>query len=444
MRNNKKFLVTKIGLILAAVPFVIHAYSSGPNPGFTGAPGDNKTGCIASGCHQGTPNSGPGNVKFLLPSGNTGTYTPGQTMQIMLQLTDSTKNSFGFQLTARSGSSGTTQAGDFSTTDATTQVVCPDASTKTNGKPCPSAFPLQYIEHTTQGFLASQNGKHTYTYAFNWTAPATNVGTVTLYVAANCGTGADSTAGTNVYLTSMQLTPAAAGPTVANVLDAASAKSSVVPGSWVAIYGSALAGTTRTWAASDFSGNNLPTTLDKVSVQFGTLPAPVFFISPGQLDVQVPSGLSGTVPVTVNYNGSVSASFNASVAASAPALFTYPSGSNTLAAAQNFPSYSTVGDPKVTPGTAKATPGQTVILYLNGLASSPSGTLISAPINYSGAVTASVGGVNAPVIFAGLVAAGLYQVNITIPSSLASGTYPVSVSAGGLTTQSGVSLIVGP
>jgi uncharacterized protein (TIGR03437 family) len=447
MRKNRKFLITKIVLIAAAVPIIIHAYATGPLPAYTGAPGDNKTGCIASGCHSGTPNSGPGSLKILLPTGNTGTYTPGQSMQLMVQISDSTKGAYGFQLTARSGSNGLTQAGDFSTTDANTQVFCPDSSSKVNGKTCPSQFPIEYIEHTYSGFLASQTGKGTYTYSFSWTPPATAVGNVTLYVAGNAGlAGQDIQTPTNVYLTSMALTPAAAStnPAITNVQDAASARTTVVPGEWVAIYGSNLSGTTRKWASADFNGNNLPTTLDKVSVNFGTLPAPVFFISPGQIDVQAPSGISGTVPVTVTYNGTASASFNTTVAANAPTFFTYASGSNTFAAAQNFPSYSTVGDPAVTSGTAKATPGQTVILYLNGLASSPSGTLISPPINYSGTVTVALGNTSPTVSFAGLVAAGLYQVNITIPTGLAAGIYPISLTTAGQTTQSGVSLIVGP
>src|SRR5579872_1289682 len=122
MRNKHKVLI-KILLILSTIPFIAVSYEYGPPPGVTGAPGDQT--CIQSGCHAGTANSGPGNVKIILPSGNNGTYIPGQTMQIMVQITDSTKKSYGFQMTARSGS-GKTQAGDFSTSDANTQVICAD------------------------------------------------------------------------------------------------------------------------------------------------------------------------------------------------------------------------------------------------------------------------------------------------------------------------------
>ena len=68
------------------------------------APGDPyKISCIASGCHVGTPNSGPGSIKIALPSGNAGTYTPGQAMQLLVTIADATKAAYGFQMTARSG-----------------------------------------------------------------------------------------------------------------------------------------------------------------------------------------------------------------------------------------------------------------------------------------------------------------------------------------------------
>jgi uncharacterized protein (TIGR03437 family) len=268
---------------------------------------------------------------------------------------------------------------------------------------------------------------------------------VTLYVAANCGLGTDHNLGTNVYLANISLTPAAAnsGPAISNVLDAASFHSSVVPGSWVAIFGQGLAGTTRAWAANDFNGNNLPSGLDGVTVSFGNLPASVYYVSPTQLDVQAPSGLSGTVPVTVSYNGSTSALFNAVVAQNAPSLFTYPSGPNTVAAAQHL-SFQLIGDPAVTAGSAPATAGEQIILYANGIAPSPSGVLIGAPISYSGPLTVNVGPAPASVSFVGLIAAGVYQMNVTVPPGLPPGNYPVTVQTGGQTSPSGVLLPVGP
>src|SRR5579872_1531565 len=100
------------------------AYEYGPDPRYTGAPGDNKTACIASGCHVGTPNfNSSGSIKILLPGGSA-TYAPGQPMTIQVQITDPSKKAYGFQLTARlaSNTSGG-QAGDFvAGSDGHTQV----------------------------------------------------------------------------------------------------------------------------------------------------------------------------------------------------------------------------------------------------------------------------------------------------------------------------------
>ena len=45
----------------------------------------------------------------------------------------------------------------------------------------------------------------------------------------------------------------------------------------------------------------------------------------------------------------------------------------------------------------------------------------------------TIGGIAATVLYSGLIGTGLYQINVTVPSSLVTGTYPVIV------TQSGVS-----
>ena len=161
-------------------PVFLGAYEYGPNPGYTGAPNDNPTACISAGCHVGTVNSGPGNVKITLPAGNSGTYVPGQAMQILVQITDSSKSAFGFQMTARMGGDNKTQSGDFATTDANTRVACADGSPKANGKVCPEASPVQYMEHNLTGYEASTKGGGSYTYAFNWTPPAAGSGPVTL------------------------------------------------------------------------------------------------------------------------------------------------------------------------------------------------------------------------------------------------------------------------
>src|ERR1019366_3839622 len=295
--NNKALAI--FALLFAAIPFTAQAYEYGPDPRYTGAPGDNKTACVSSGCHEGVVNSGGGSVKILLPNGTT--YTPGQAMTVSVQVTDATKVKFGFELTARLASNTANgQAGDFTTgSDGFTQVVCDfDGSTKKNGSPCSAQFPVQFIEHTLQGYEASTKGGYTFT--FTWTPPAAGAGSVILYAAANAGPGDPPVqTPTNVYTTNVTLTPGASAPppVITAVVNAATLQATTMAAStYVAIGGSNLSTTSpgRVWAAADFKANgngtlNIPTSLDGTTVTVGGVPAYVEYVSPGQVNIITPA-----------------------------------------------------------------------------------------------------------------------------------------------------------
>ena len=251
------------------------------------------------------------------------------------------------------------------------------------------------------------------------------------------------TKGTNVLAMSGQLILVPPTPVVSGVQDAESARTTIVPGEWVAIYGSNLASSTSIWSGANFVyGNYLPTFLSGVGVQFNGTPAAVYFVSAGQIDVQAPSGLSGSVAVVVTNNGAPSASFKATAVASAPSLFIYPAGGNLYPAAVHL-NGTLVGDPAVEPGTSKAQPGETIIFYVNGLVSSQAGTIVGSAVTYANPVTVTVGTATSTASFAGLVAAGEYQLNVAIPTGLAAGNYPISVSVQGQTSPTGVTIPVG-
>ncbi len=452
MTKRTKIIYAKMAVVLAAIPVLVYAYASGPEPAHTGAPLDNPTACIASGCHVGTVNSGPGNVKIVLPAGNSGTYTPGQAMQILVQITDSSKVSYGFQLTPRMGSGNTTEAGDFSTTDANTQVFCIDGSPKANGKACSPTYPIEYIEHTLTGWSNSISKKGSYTYSFTWTPPPAGSGPVTLYVAANCGTGTDSVVPTNVYTSTLTLTQASAGPAITSAQDAESGRTSFTSGQWVGIYGSSLANTSRTWGTSDFpqgtsTGSPLPSQLSGVSVTIGGQAASVYYISPTQLNVLSPSGLTlGSVPIVVTNNGSVSSTFTGTVVQSSPSFFYYAGGGNLYPLAVHVSDGALVGDPTVVAGTERAHPGETLELFANGIAAATGGIIV--PVTqFPQQVSISAGSTALTTSAPYLVSAGEFQVNATLPAGMANGNYTLTMSVpNGSTSTSGVTITlpVGP
>lgn len=447
MSKNRKLLIAKLSLILGVVPLVIHAYEFGPDPRRTGAPGDAGT-CLGSGCHTGTLN-GPGNVQIVLPNGNT--YTPGVKQHIQVQITDSTRQKFGFQLTARLASNLTGgQAGDFTTTDTRTQVLCDDGSTKANGSACSASFPVQFIEHTLAGYTASTAGA--FTYEFDWTPPATNAGNVTLYVAANAGPGgAPVQNNADIYLANVTLTPAAAGsgptPDPGGIVPIYSSSTTISPGTWVSVYSTIaknLASGTSIW------NGDFPTTLGGVTVKINNKPAYLWFVSPTQFNLQAPDDTAtGSVPVTIT-NGSGSFTTTVNMGQTSPSfllladakhatgIIITPDGSGK----QGNGTYDLLG-PVGAPGSARpARVGEPVAIYGVGFGPTspavPAGQIFNSAASMITKPVVTVGGAQVTVDFAGLVGAGLYQINFVVPGNAGSGDRALLLTSGGLSTQNGV------
>jgi uncharacterized protein (TIGR03437 family) len=457
-----KIICAKATIILATLPMLVVAYEYGPLPGYTAAPGDNPTACISSGCHVGTVNSGPGNVKIMLPSGNTGTYVPGQAMQILVQITDATKVAYGFQLTARMGSGNNTQAGDFTTTDVNTLVVCADQSVKANGKLCPTSItvPTEYIEHNMTGYEASikTTTKGSYTYSFNWTPPAAGSGTVTMYVAANAGPGdPPAPTPTNVYTSTLPLTQAASAvvPSIntGGIGPIYSKATTIQPGSWISIYGTNLVSSLGIWDGSPPT----PTSLGGASVMINNKPAylwvtvPKAFGTTDQLNVQAPDDTAtGTVTVTVTNTSNGSASSTVTLGPVAPSFSVLGDAANHAAAiiltAAGYDIDGPVGAFSYPTRPVKA--GEYLILYGVGFGPtnppSPSGQPYSGPLGgapMTDSFTLSIGGVPIPaanISLSALVGQGLCQFNVKVPSGLGTGDLPLSATVGGVTSPAGV------
>ncbi len=231
------------------------------------------------------------------------------------------------------------------------------------------------------------------------------------------------------------------------IVNAASGSASVAPGAWASIYGDNLSNTSssgQVWTAKDFNGVFLPTLLAGTSVQIDGRAAALAFVSPGQLNVQVPDGGNyGNVVVKVSSPYGI-ASGTASVQPIAPALFTVPAGGVTYAAAVGADSLS-IAPPEQIPGARLARPGETLQLFGTGFGETathqPAGQLVNpSPLVDSVAVT--VCEQPAHVDYAGLVGVGLNQINVTIPA-LPPGLCQVRATLAGASTQDGVVLPIG-
>ncbi len=209
------------------------------------------------------------------------------------------------------------------------------------------------------------------------------------------------------------------------VSNGASFKSSFAPGMVMSVFGSQLAPPGTAQSASLLP---LPLSLAGVSASVNGVTAPLYYVSPGQLNIQIPYETgAGPAVVGVNNNGQV-ASFPFQVATTAPGIFV--GGNNQLA-----PSSS-----------GKA--GDTLLLFLTGdgdlkptLPTGETPSPATAAPNLPQPrqpVTLTVGGLAAKIQFIGVPygLAGVTQINFTIPANIAPGPQQVVVNVGGVQSQS--------
>jgi uncharacterized protein (TIGR03437 family) len=233
---------------------------------------------------------------------------------------------------------------------------------------------------------------------------------------------------------------------IAAVTNAASnLPGSISPGEIVVLYGSGI-GPAQLVKAAPGSDGSYGTQLANASVSFNGIPAPMIYAWASQTAAIVPYGITGAfAQVTVTYQDRTSQAFPVSMASSAPGIYTYDSSGKGPAAAIN--------QDGVTVNTA-ATPtkiGDIISLYATGEGqTTPAGVdgkAASVPYPYPNLpVTATVGGQDAPVKYAGGapgLVAGLMQVNIQIPSGIQTGNaVPVVLRVGDAFSPGGVTIAV--
>jgi uncharacterized protein (TIGR03437 family) len=210
--------------------------------------------------------------------------------------------------------------------------------------------------------------------------------------------------------------------------------SGITSNSYLTIQGTNLASTTDTWNNS-IVGGQLPTVLDGVTVNIEGFPAYISYISPTQINVLTPQIPLGAFPVAVSNNGAVGSSSAIQVSQYAPAFFTL--GTQAIATRQDY-SYAVKNG--TIPGltTVPAKPGDVLILWGTGFGATTPATLpgVVTPsdkvYSTSTPVTVTINNVPATVYGAALAPgfAGLYQVAIQVPTSLANGDWPIVATAG--------------
>jgi uncharacterized protein (TIGR03437 family) len=197
------------------------------------------------------------------------------------------------------------------------------------------------------------------------------------------------------------------------------------------------------WSGTDFNGSLAPTALAGTTVTIGGQPAFVEYVSPGQLNAQVPSNLApGPQPVVVTTAGGSSAAYMIQVNATepgllAPAAFSLAAGQYVVAQFGDGVTY------VLPPGTFSgvpskpAKPGDTIVIYGVGFGSvtpdSPAGQIENQSNHLASTFQAWFAGTPATVAFSGLTGGflGLYQFNVVVPNVAAGNAVPFTYSLGG-------------
>jgi uncharacterized protein (TIGR03437 family) len=202
------------------------------------------------------------------------------------------------------------------------------------------------------------------------------------------------------------------------VVDSASYAPVVAAGGLATIFGYSLANTSVSATGVPLSGS-----LGGTQVTISGILAPLLYVSPSQINFQVPWGVAGQseTAVVVTTAAGISSTVNVNLSAVAPAIFT-ANGSGVGQGSVFTPQFQYAAAP--TP----ATRGQYVMIYATGLGAVANQPATGAAVSDASATTTQVptvtiGGVQASTNFAGLAPGyvGVYQINALVPTTITPG-----------------------
>ena len=223
----------------------------------------------------------------------------------------------------------------------------------------------------------------------------------------------------------------------------------VAPGSVVSIFGTNLAGQLT-------ANDTVPLSMslaDDVTVTVNNIPAGLYFVSPGQVNAQIPwdvlpdGTMPGTAQVVITRNKIASAPQTVSIVPAAPGIFYLPdNGGWAIAFNTDGAVAAPVNSiPGINAHPAKA--GDVLAILATGMGA------VDSPIA-NGAASSDklrntlivpqvlVNSVSASVLFSGLSPQfpGLNQINFSVPGGIAAGTVPLQLQANGITSTDAVKI----
>lgn len=422
----------------------------------TGGPFPGELTCGTAGCHNTTPNSGPGDVRIAVDGVPISDYlySPGETVALTVTVADPGQQRWGFQITARDADDGCMSAGSFS---ASADAIVRTAGA---GSGCDAGR-----EFATHGFAKS--GGSSGVFEFGWTAPAQDVGPIIFAAAGNAANGNNFPTGDLIYTTSETVeateppppdpTPVVApgGIVLSTLLPSVP---SVSPLSIITLFGTDFGTETILFAELDGEGK-VATILGGTCVEVNDTRSPIFAITPGQANVQAPleTGLGSASVVVIRDCDTPdevrSAAEMVTVESATPAFFQFPQVADDGLIAARF----NTGFAAVAPNglftdqfgpSRPAVPGDVVLLFGTGWGETEAALSTGELATVAGAVLpdatpmVTIGGVPiAPedVFYVGVTpqTAGLFQLAIRIPAGTPPGNHEVVLTVYGKSTPVG-------
>lgn len=225
-----------------------------------------------------------------------------------------------------------------------------------------------------------------------------------------------------------------APPLIQSIVNAADGTSNIAPGGLISLFGQQLSPVNL--ASSEIP---VPTALADSCLTVNGQPVPMLFVSPTQINAQMPFQATGDVTMILHTPGGVSDNYNTTVVPSAPSVFL----ASIQGVGSGVPTILRNDNNEIVTASNPIHKNDVLIIYLTGLGiTSPAvPTGLPGPTNpLASAVVlpeVTLGGDNVSVMFAGMAPGevGVYQINAKVPPSVPSGlSVPLVISQGGANT----------
>jgi uncharacterized protein (TIGR03437 family) len=224
-------------------------------------------------------------------------------------------------------------------------------------------------------------------------------------------------------------------PNITSVVNAGNFGTDIAPGGLISVFGTNLSPVNM--ASSEIP---LPTALANSCLSVNGQPVPILFVSPTQVNAQIPFQAIGDVTLILRTPGGISNNFNLVIEPNAPSVFYGTAGPE-----DNIPTVVLNSDNElVTPShPINRSSGSALVIYLTGLGQTSPAVATgqpapSSPLSLSLVQpTVTLGGVNLTVLYAGLAPGlvGVDQINVSVPSNVPTGmSVPLVITEGDVST----------